>query len=113
MITGKKNFIRNVKTELAVGLELVKIERAIQENGENFYPKIISGPSTAIEAHTDKKLILKPSKTGLSSGKLAKEIKKYFIENAENENKKFIKLLSLDDIIINLPTGQSVLRLKT
>ncbi len=113
MITGKKNFIRNVKTELAVGLDLVKIERARQENGEDFYPKIISGPNTAIEAHTDKNLILKPSKTGLTSGKLAKQIKKYFIENAGKENKKYINLLSLDDIIINLPTGQSVLRSKT
>ncbi|MFX1337119.1 MAG: ribosome rescue protein RqcH [Promethearchaeota archaeon] len=114
MITGKKNFIRNAKTELAVGLELVKLKSALDEDGDYFYPKIVIGPKTAIETHTDKKIILiKPSKTGLTSGKLAKEIKKHFINNANNENKKYIKLLSLDDIIINLPAGPSVILSKT
>ena len=114
MITGKKNFIRNAKTELAVGLELVKIKRGLHENSDYFYPKIIIGPRTAIETHTDKKIILiKSSKAGLTSGKLAKEIKKYFINNADNKNKKYIALLSLDDIIINLPTGQSIIASET
>jgi len=113
MITGKKNFIKNAKTELAVGLELVKLVSGSHENREYFYPKIITGPKTAIGTHTDEKIIIiKPSKTGLTSGKLAKEIKRYFIDNADNENKKYIKLLSLDDIIINLPTGQSIITSK-
>jgi len=108
IISGKKNFIKNAKTELVIGLELVKIDRRAQENKEYFYPKILSGPKTAIITHRDEKyLIIKPSKTGLSSGKLAKKIKQYFIDNADNDKKKYVKLLSLDEIIINLPTGQS------
>ena len=113
MISGKKNFVKNAKTELAIGLELVKLESSSYENIQYFYPKVIIGPKNAIETHTNEKvIIIKPSKTGQTSGKLAKEIKQYFIANAENEKKKYIKLLSLDDIIINLPTGQSVITSK-
>ena len=110
MITGKKNFIRNAKTELALGLELVKLERGSTGDEVYFFPTIISGPKTAIDTHTDKKIIIiKPSKNGLTSGKLAKEIKRYFIENVDNKNKKYVELLSLDDIITNLPTGLSIM----
>ena len=113
MISGKKNFVKNAKTELAIGLELVKLESSSYENIQYFYPKVIIGPKNAIEIHTNEKvIIIKPSKTGQTSGKLAKDIKQYFIANAENEKKKYIKLLSLDDIIINLPTGQSVITSK-
>lgn len=113
MISGKKNFVKNAKTELAIGLELVKLESSSYESIQYFYPKVIIGPKNAIEIHTNEKvIIIKPSKTGQTSGKLAKEIKQYFIANAENEKKKYIKLLSLDDIIINLPTGQSVITSK-
>ncbi len=113
MISGKKNFVKNAKTELAIGLELVKLESSSYESIQYFYPKVIIGPKNAIETHTNEKvIIIKPSKTGQTSGKLAKEIKQYFIANAENEKKKYIKLLSLDDIIINLPTGQSVITSK-
>ena len=110
MITGKKNFIRNSKTKLAVGLELVKLESSSEEISTYFYPKIICGSEEAIQMHTDGKYVkIKPSKSGLSSGKLAKEIKQFFIDSAENEMKRYIKLLSLDDIIIHLPPGQSII----
>ena len=110
MISGRKNFIRNSKTKLAVGLELIKLESNSEEISAYFYPKIICGPEEAIGMHTDGKYLkIKPSKSGLSSGKLAKEIKQFFINSAENEMRRYIKLLSLDDIIIHLPPGQSII----
>ncbi|TFG13943.1 MAG: fibronectin-binding domain-containing protein [Promethearchaeota archaeon] len=110
MITGKKNFIRNAKTQIAVGLELIKLKTNSQEVDEYFYPKILCGPENAIKMSTEENYVLiKPSKSGLSSGKLAKELKQFFINNVEDEKKKYVKLLSLDDIIINLPPGQSII----
>ena len=110
MIIGKKNFIRNAKTQLAVGLELIKLKTNSQEIDEFFYPKTLCGPENAIKMSTEENYVLiKPSKSGLSSGKLAKELKQFFINNTEDEKKKYVKLLSLDEIIINLPPGQSVI----
>jgi predicted ribosome quality control (RQC) complex YloA/Tae2 family protein len=111
MISGKKQFIKNVKTELAICLEIVELESNTEEELQILYPKIVCGPKNAIKSRFNKNILLiKPSKGGLSKGKVAKEIKSYFIKNATEELKKWIKLLSLDDIILSLPTGASMMK---
>jgi len=111
MISGKKQFIKNAKTELAICLEIVELESNTEEVLQILYPKIVCGPKNAIKSRINKNvLIIKPSKGGLSKGKVAKEIKSYFIKNATEELKKWIKLLSLDDIILSLPTGPSMMK---
>ncbi len=112
IITGKKKFVKNAKTELAIGLELVEIEINSGASIKKYYPKILSGPKNAIMEQSDNTIIIKPSKTGLSKGKLAKEIRNYFLKNSEKSMKKWIKLLSIDEIILNLPTGSSIIESK-
>ncbi|MFX1303320.1 MAG: ribosome rescue protein RqcH [Promethearchaeota archaeon] len=111
MISGKKNFIKNAKTELAIGLNLIEIENESINGVKVNYPKIICGPKRVIENQSEKILIIKPSKKGLSKGKLAKEIKTYFLKNTDRELKKWVKLLSLDEIILFLPNGFSKIEL--
>ena len=79
---------------------------------KGFYPKILSGPKNAIMGQSKNFIIIKPSKTGLSKGKLAKEIKNHFLKNSDKDMKKWIKLLSIDEIQLNLPTGSSVIMSK-
>jgi len=106
MISGKKNFIKNAKTQLAIALKFIRLEEEIDENiDEIFFPKIIIGPISAIKNQYEDYLTIKPSKSGYSKGKIANKIKAIFLYKVKKENKKWVELLSLDDIINILPTG--------
>jgi len=110
IISGKKNYIKNVKTELAIGLKFVELESKTKDNRKVFYPKIIAGPKSAIHNQTNKLVSVIPSKSpGLSKGKLAKEIKSYFIKNIDKELRIWVKILSLDEILLYLPSGFSII----
>ena len=106
MISGKKNFIKNSKTQLAITIKYIKLKDG-NNNKEIFYPKFIIGPISAIRTHYEDYIIIKPSKSGENKGKVANKIKKIFLNNAKKENKKWLDLLSLDDIINALPSGFS------
>ena len=110
MISGKKNFIKNAKTELAMGLDLVELEGNKDEETKIFYPKLICGPIDVIEKQSYLIAVIIPSKMGLSKGKLAKEIKSLFLKNSDKELKKWVNLLSLDEIILYLPIGNSIIK---
>ncbi|MFX1395016.1 MAG: ribosome rescue protein RqcH [Promethearchaeota archaeon] len=110
IITGKKKFVKNAKTELAIGLELIELKTESDENTKKYYPKIFSGPKNVIMEQTENSIIINPSKNGLTKGKLAKEIKNYFLKYSDQHMKKWIDLLSIDDIILTLPTGLSVIK---
>ena len=106
MISGKKNFIKNAKTQLALALKFIRLEEEIDENiDEIFFPKIIIGPISAIKNQYEYYVTIRPSKSGYSKGKIADKIKAIFLYKVKKENKKWIELLSLDDIINILPTG--------
>ncbi|MFX1366601.1 MAG: ribosome rescue protein RqcH [Promethearchaeota archaeon] len=108
MISGKKNFIKNAKTELAIGLKIVELKEDSSSNRKLFYPKIISGPKSAIIKQTENILTIIPSKSGgFTKGQLAKEIKSYFIRNINGDLKIWVKLLSIDEILLYLPSGNS------
>jgi len=108
IISGKKNFIKNAKTELAIGLKIVEMEEYSTSNKKIFYPKIISGPETAIKKQTKNLISIVPSKSGgFTKGKLAKEIKSYFIRTIDNDLKIWVKLLTIDEILLYLPSGNS------
>jgi len=112
IISGKKNFIKNAKTELAIGIELVDIETNRDVNYVSYYPKILCGPQSAIKSQTRKFIIIKPSRTGFTKGALAKEIKRFYLNSSEKDIRKWINLLSIDDIILNLPPGLSTIHSK-
>ncbi|TFG07948.1 MAG: fibronectin-binding domain-containing protein [Promethearchaeota archaeon] len=110
MISGKKNFIKNAQTKLTIGIKMIELDINNNEMSTFYYPKIIIGPFDAIQNKSNIGLItIIPSKSGLTSGKLAKKIKKYFIENTSEVFKKFVKILSLDEIILALPNGKSTI----
>lgn len=113
IISGKKNFIKNVKTELTIGLLIVTVETESEETNKIYYPKIISGPKSAIKTKTENCLTIIPSKSsGFTKGKLAKEIISHFIRNTDKESRIWIKLLSLDEILLYLPSGISIIKIK-
>jgi predicted ribosome quality control (RQC) complex YloA/Tae2 family protein len=112
MISGKKNFIKNAMTDLSIGFNLKEIGSDSKDDIIIQYPRLICGPTRVIEKQAKNIIRIIPSKTGLTKGKLAKEIKSRFLKNSEKEIKKWINLLSIDDIILHLPSGSSVIKSK-
>lgn len=104
MISGKKNIIKNAKTELALTLKFLEIENESDPESYIYFPQILCGPPNAFK-NKDNIVIIEPSKSGDSKGKLAKELKSIFLSKLEIEKRKWAKLLSLDDIILVLPNG--------
>ena len=110
IISGKKNFIKNVKTQLAIGLIFEELDNKTKEDRKVFYPKLIVGPNSAIQTLTNFSVNIAPSKSsGLTKGKLAKEIKTHFIKNISEDLRMWVKLLSLDVILLHLPSGFSII----
>ncbi|MHA2048424.1 MAG: ribosome rescue protein RqcH [Promethearchaeota archaeon] len=108
IISGKKKIIKNASTELAIGLEFVPLEHESDKENILLYPKIICGPEKAIKIQTKIYITILPSKSNsLTKGKLAKEIKSYFIRTIAREHKKWVELLSVDEILLYLPDGKS------
>ena len=105
MINGKKNIIKDAKTELAIGLELIPSKDGSEKVVYNL--KILCGPLNAISSKLDYFLTIKPSRSGHTKGKLAKQIKEKFINHFEKPIKKWIKLLNEDELILYLPAGKS------
>ncbi len=110
MISGKKNVIKNVKIELAIGVDLVELSEINNKKSKIFFPKLKCGPVNVIKEQSNLTVALIPSKTGLTKGRLAKEIKLHFLKNSSLDQKKWINLLSLDEIILLLPSGNSLIK---
>ncbi|MFX1321206.1 MAG: ribosome rescue protein RqcH [Promethearchaeota archaeon] len=111
IISGKKKFIKNAKTELAIGLNIIEISSNAEDENEIFYPKLICGPLSAIQIQTNYFALIIPSKSGgLTKGKLAQKLKTYFINQVDIKLKKWIKLLNVDDILLLLPSGLSIIK---
>jgi len=109
MISGKKNLIKGAKTELALALEFLEIQNESNPESQIFYPHILCGPINAFKKKFNL-VIINPSKSGDSKGKLAKEIKSTFMNMLDSTKKKWVKILPLDDIILVLPTGTSKIK---
>ncbi|MHA2282334.1 MAG: ribosome rescue protein RqcH [Promethearchaeota archaeon] len=111
IISGKKNFIKSVKTELTIGLILVELKRGANNQNQGYYPKIICGPGTAIKKHAFKTITIISTKSkSFTKGKLAKELKSNFIRDIDKQLKKWVELLSIDEILLFLPNGFSMIK---
>lgn len=82
VIRGKKNYVRHVLLQLAIG---------ISREG-----KVTSGPESAISKWADCYVVIEPFKAKTSE--LGKKIKSFFEETMNNE-------VNLEDIILSLPAG--------
>ncbi len=112
IILGKKNIIRNAKTRLTIGLKLIELEDKPKNNNKKYIPQIISGPERAIKIRTDMIRNIVPTKSSkLSKGKFAKVIKTSFINSVDRSLKKWVELLSIDEILLYLPNGLSEFRI--
>jgi predicted ribosome quality control (RQC) complex YloA/Tae2 family protein len=109
MITGKKTLIKGAKTELALALEFLEIENESDPESKLFYPQVFCGPTSAFK-NKNNLVIIEPSKSGDTKGKLAKEIKSIFLNNSEAEKRKWVKILPLDDIILVIPSGTTKIK---
>lgn len=110
IISGNKRFVKNAKTILAVGVKFIELEQSPGEYKQVLYPKVIAGPVSAIKKQTETYIIILPSKTGLTKGNLAKKIKPKFFKMTDDIHKKWIELLSLDEILLMLPNGNSTIK---
>ncbi|TFF88865.1 MAG: fibronectin-binding domain-containing protein, partial [Promethearchaeota archaeon] len=110
MIEGQKNFLKNVKTKLRLGINFIEQEPINKEYDLIKYPKILCGPSDPIKDRAEKSIIILPSRSGFTKGQLANKIKSYYINSAKDEEKQWYKLISLDEIILRLPNGLSIFR---
>jgi len=101
MIRGKKNYIKNVSMDLAIGI--------IKE--DNFYIPI-TGPLNAIKKQSSIYLKIKPGNKKRSE--VAKEIKQYFIRRIgiDEEEKSKIINIPLDEIIRLLPGEAEIIKEK-
>jgi len=111
IISGKKNFIKNVKTELTIGFVFVELKMGTNNQNQGYFPKILCGPGRAINKQAIKAITIIPTKSkNLTKGKLAKEIKSIFIREIDKELKKWVDLLTLDELLLFLPNGLSMIK---
>lgn len=107
IISGKKNFVRNSKLELAIGLTFEEIRDELDPNNLFYYPKVFSGPTSIIKNRTQIYCVIIPVQRGKSAGAIAKELKSIFLTKVDKEMEKWVKILKLDDIILLIPAGDS------
>ncbi len=137
VINGKKNYLTKPYLEIALGIKLIPVNVDNEDNQESeksqeyedsiekvtinekkemeddfkeeiqYYPMVLSAPASAIIKQTRNFVRLKPSKSGVKSSQLAKKILKNFISNSSEEEKKWVRLTSLDDIIRIIPSGMA------
>ncbi len=92
MIYGKKNYVRNVPLEIAIG---------VKREEDSF--RIIGGPVNAISKQTNLYVRLIPGKK--PSGKLAKEIRIRLLSMAPPEEREEISKIPIEEIQAFIPSG--------
>jgi hypothetical protein len=88
MITGKRNYIRNLPIELAVGIVRVK---------EHY--SVVCGPVDAIKKYCENYLVIVPGNEDKNS--VTKKIVKYFFEKVGES----VKEIPFEEFIQALPPG--------
>lgn len=129
IITGEKNYFKNVKLETAVGVKLVsgpvthecltdtvdkdEINELMEKEGETseklleINPVIISGPFSTIKNQAPMVIRLKPSRDGMSSGQLASKLRKRFTHDLNQDLEGITFPIDIEEIQRSLPPGKS------
>jgi predicted ribosome quality control (RQC) complex YloA/Tae2 family protein len=92
MISGKKNYHRGVRLEMAIGVVL----------GDEL--EIVSGPTSSVESKTPYLIKVAPGEK--KSGELAKEIRAKLIGKAKKEDADKMKKIDLESIQKVIPSGK-------
>ncbi|MFX0099438.1 MAG: ribosome rescue protein RqcH [Candidatus Hodarchaeota archaeon] len=129
IITGERNYFRNVKLETSIGVKLVsgpityqclterinndEINELMEKEGEtsekllNINPVIISGPFSAINDKASLVIKLKPSRDGMNSGQVASKLRKRFSYEINKDLKGITFPIDIEEIQRSLPPGKS------
>jgi predicted ribosome quality control (RQC) complex YloA/Tae2 family protein len=104
-IEGKKNFIRHVKTELAIGLtNRLPLREGSLSNKNLEQLTVICGPDKSISVHCIARLKILPGKEKPSE--FAKKAKQQLIRGISDQKMREIAMkISIDEIIRVLPPG--------
>ncbi len=97
MVYGKKNFIRNVPLQIAIGIEFT-------ERG----PRVIVGPEELVASRTNLYAVLVPGE--LEPRKVAEIIIEKFISKAE-DRASIVKSIDIDEITERIPGRSRILKL--
>lgn len=129
VIRGERNFYRNVRMEIGVGVKLVQgdishdqlvkdvdlneinemmddIENNVNELQE-LHPVIVGGPLKVMEQQASYHVILVPSRGGMTKGKIASKISKMFIHHLNELVPKYRFQLKNEEIQKWIPSGES------
>ncbi|MHA1683402.1 MAG: ribosome rescue protein RqcH [Promethearchaeota archaeon] len=131
VIRGEKEYFKNVRLELAVGIKMIegavngeslsrdvdfgsinKMLDNLDENMErvkNIYPVIIGGPINVIKNQTKDFVVIRPARDGLTSGRCSSKIYSKFKEILKARFQKYIFPLRVEEIQKWIPSGQSAL----
>jgi len=126
VITGKKNFLSKPYLEISIGVKLIPVNLnedeinalntdndelkkslVLKEDGEEiqYFPKVFSSPLSSMKNQSSNYVRLKPSKQSVKTSALAKKILEIFINNSNDQDKRWIRLISVNDIIRLIPSG--------
>lgn len=126
VINGKKNFLTKPYLEISIGVKLISVNfnedvrkasdinndeleksQESKDEGEEiqYFPKVFSAPLSAMKNQSSNYVRLKPSKQKVKTSALAKKILNIFIEKSNDQDKKWIRLISVNDIIRLIPSG--------
>ncbi len=100
LIEGTKNYIRNIKTECAIGIT------AVDEN-----LTVMAGPTSSMQQNSIVYVTLTPDRIKLTD--TAKKIKAELVKLlGEDTSLAYVKQIPLDDFVRSLPTGGGRIDLK-
>ncbi|MHA1749438.1 MAG: hypothetical protein ACTSYF_12430, partial [Promethearchaeota archaeon] len=129
MIRGERNYYKNVRLELVVGIQLVeqpitldKLKKGIDFDHINeltknveqipeeilkIAPVVIGGPPGVVEDLSIYHIQIKPTRDGLTSGKIASKLKNIFLKEI-NKNLSNIEFpIQIEEIQRWIPSGRS------
>jgi predicted ribosome quality control (RQC) complex YloA/Tae2 family protein len=95
MVYGSKRFFKGIPLSYAVGI--------IEDDDDDGYPSVISGPKSAVAVHTAVFVNFIPSREKISDS--AKAIKANLFSKASESLRQQIKTINLDEIIRAMPPG--------
>lgn len=123
VINGKKNFLPKPFLEIAIGVKLIPINVESNEDLKNtdlideenesqkeeiqYFPKVLAAPESAFKDTDILYVKIRPNKGGKKVSDLAKEILKLLTFQANEEQKPWIQLTSLNDLIRAIPPGNA------
>ncbi len=126
VISGKKKFLTKPYLEISIGVKLIPVNlnedgikikdineeeietpKKSKEEDEDiqYFPKVFSSPLQTMKNQSSNYVRLKPTKQKSKTSALAKKIIEIFINKANDQDKRWIRLISVNDIIRLIPSG--------